>query len=196
MGYGVDQLVEEMATVKSERVLATHIDRWKIAISNHSMAQLANLTDSGRNVHMLSKRLYPMITLMVLLSACSSAYYSTMEKVGIHKRDIMVDRVESARDAQAEAQEQFQSALDQFASVINLEESDLKQAYDSLNHEFEASEAAASEVSDRIEKVESVAEDLFEEWQEELELYENKSLKASSAKKLAQTKQRYRKMLS
>jgi chemotaxis protein histidine kinase CheA len=145
---------------------------------------------------MLSIRLYPLIALMVLLSSCSSVYYDTMEKVGIHKRDIMVDRVESARDAQTEAQEQFQSALDQFASVINLEESDLKQAYESLNHEFEASEAAAEEVSERISKVESVAEDLFEEWQEELELYENKSLKASSAKQLKQTKQRYKKMLS
>ncbi|MGD8914198.1 MAG: DUF2959 domain-containing protein, partial [Candidatus Thiodiazotropha sp.] len=145
---------------------------------------------------MLSIRLYTLFALIVFISGCSSVYYDTMEKVGIHKRDIMVDRVESARDAQAEAQEQFQSALDQFASVINLEESDLKRAYDSLNHEFEASEAAAEEVTERINKVESVAEDLFEEWQEELKLYENKSLKATSAKKLKQTKQRYKSMLS
>jgi chromosome segregation ATPase len=144
---------------------------------------------------MLSIRLYTLFALIVFISGCSSVYYDTMEKVGIHKRDIMVDRVESARDAQAEAQEQFQSALDQFASVINLEESDLKRAYDSLNHEFEASEAAAQEVTERISKVESVAEDLFEEWQEELTLYENKSLKATSAKKLKQTKQRYQTML-
>jgi chromosome segregation ATPase len=147
-------------------------------------------------VHMLSIRLYTLFALIVFISGCSSVYYDTMEKVGIHKRDIMVDRVESARDAQAEAQEQFQSALDQFASVINLEESDLKRAYDSLNHEFEASEAAAEEVTERINKVESVAEDLFEEWQEELKLYESKSLKATSAKKLKQTKQRYKSMLS
>ncbi|MES9990950.1 MAG: DUF2959 domain-containing protein [Candidatus Thiodiazotropha sp.] len=145
---------------------------------------------------MLSLRLYALSALMLLVSGCSSVYYDTMEKVGIHKRDIMVDRVESARDAQSEAQEQFQSALDQFASVINLEESDLKRAYDSLNHEFEASESAAEEVSKRIDKVESVAEDLFEEWHKELELYENKSLKATSAKKLKQTKQRYQSMLS
>ncbi|PUB81444.1 MAG: DUF2959 domain-containing protein, partial [gamma proteobacterium symbiont of Ctena orbiculata] len=46
-----------------------------------------------------------------------------------------------------------------------------------------------------ISKVESVAEDLFEEWQEELNLYENKSLKATSARKLKQTKQRYQTML-
>lgn len=145
---------------------------------------------------MFSIRLYAMSALIVFISGCSGVYYDTMEKVGIHKRDIMVDRVETARDAQAEAQEQFQSALDQFASVINLEESDLKRAYDSLNHEFEASEAAAAEVTTRISKVESVAEALFEEWQEELTLYKNQGLKAKSARKLKQTKQHYRTMLS
>ncbi|MEJ2610477.1 MAG: DUF2959 domain-containing protein [Candidatus Thiodiazotropha sp.] len=138
---------------------------------------------------------YPLIIFMLLFIGCSSIYYDTMEKAGYHKRDILVDRVETARDAQNDAQEQFQSALDQFTSVINLEESDLKEAYESLNHEYESSESAAEEVSDRIGKVESVAEALFEEWQEELELYENKTLKASSKKKLDLTKKRYQVML-
>ena len=43
-----------------------------------------------------------------------------MEKVGIHKRDIIVDRVENARDAQADAQKQFEDALEQFGSVITI----------------------------------------------------------------------------
>lgn len=136
-----------------------------------------------------------LISLLIFITGCSSVYYDTMEQVGYHKRDILVDRVEAARDAQSDAQEQFKSALDQFASVIRLEESDLKQAYDSLNHEFESSESAAQEVTDRIDKVESVAGALFEEWQEELELYENRKLKAASSKKLAQTKTRYQSML-
>ena len=48
--------------------------------------------------------------LLPLFGACSQAYYGAMEKVGIHKRDILVDRVKDARDSQAEAQEQFKSA--------------------------------------------------------------------------------------
>ncbi|MCG7871116.1 MAG: DUF2959 domain-containing protein [Candidatus Thiodiazotropha lotti] len=135
------------------------------------------------------------VLLLILLTGCSSVYYDTMESVGYHKRDILVDRVEAAKDAQSDAQEQFKSALDQFASVIRLEESDLKRAYDDLNHEFESSESAAQEVTDRIDKVESVAEDLFEEWQEELELYENQKLKAASKQQLSKTKSRYRGML-
>jgi len=135
------------------------------------------------------------VSAILSLTGCSSAYYNTMEKVGIHKRDILVDRVESAQEAQVDAQEQFKSALDQFASVVQLEESDLKKAFERLNDEYEESESSATEVSNRIEKVESVADALFDEWREELTLYRNQSLKAASARKLSETEKRYREML-
>ena len=45
----------------------------------------------------------PVLVVILLLTGCSSTYYGAMEKVGIHKRDIMVDRVTDARDSQAEA---------------------------------------------------------------------------------------------
>lgn len=131
-----------------------------------------------------------------MISGCSSVYYGAYEKVGKHKRDIMVDRVEGARDSQAEAQEQFKSALEQFDSVVKLEETDLKKAYDSLNGEYEKSEAAATKVSDRINKVESVADDLFDEWADELEEYQNKELRDSSKAQLRSTKSRYKEMLT
>ena len=51
------------------------------------------------------------------LNACSQAYYSALEKVGIHKRDIMVDRVQEAKQFQEDARDQFQSALEEFSSV-------------------------------------------------------------------------------
>lgn len=129
-------------------------------------------------------------------TGCSKAYYGAMEKVGIHKRDILVDRVEGARDAQSEAQEQFKSALEQFSAVIKIGNTDLKKAYDKLNAEYEDSEKAAAKVSERIDKVESVADALFEEWQEELNLYKNADLRRSSKQKLRDTKTRYREMLA
>ena len=132
---------------------------------------------------------------ILLLSGCSSTYYGAMEKVGIHKRDIMVDRVAAARDSQAEAQEQFQSALDQFNSVVMLKETDLKKAYDRLNKEYEACSEAAGDVTARIEKVESVSDALFGEWQDELELYENRELAAASKKQLKSTRSRYDEMI-
>jgi uncharacterized protein YdiU (UPF0061 family) len=129
-------------------------------------------------------------------TGCSKAYYGAMEKVGIHKRDILVDRVEGARDAQSEAQEQFKSALEQFGAVIKIENTDLKKAYDKLNAEYEDSEKAAAKVSERIDKVESVADALFDEWEEELNLYKSADLRRSSKQKLRNTKTRYREMLA
>jgi FtsZ-binding cell division protein ZapB len=132
---------------------------------------------------------------LVFIGGCSNAYYGAMEKVGVHKRDIMVDRVEGARNAQQEAQEQFKSALEQFDSVVKLEETDLKKAYDQLNSEYEDCVSVADTVSLRIDKVKDVSEDLFDEWQDEIGLYENKELARSSKKQLSDTKKRYQEMI-
>jgi len=132
----------------------------------------------------------------LLMIGCTKTYYGAMEKMGIHKRDILVDRVEDARDAQADAQVQFKNALEQFGSVVNIETTALKEAYDQLNAEYEDSDAAAAEVSDRIKKVESVADDLFAEWETELEMYKNKALRDASARKYTDTKKRYSEMLA
>jgi hypothetical protein len=55
------------------------------------------------------------------LAGCQTAQYKMLEKIGIHKRDIMVDRVEKARDSQEEAKEQFKSALEEFSSVLKVQ---------------------------------------------------------------------------
>lgn len=140
--------------------------------------------------------LFVMGAVLLGLSACTQTYYSAMEKVGIHKRDIMVDRVEDARDAQTDAQKQFKSALEQFDSVVKLQETDLKYAYDKLSREYDRSAEAADEVSNSIDKVESVAGDLFDEWEKELQEYQNPQLRRSSVEKLKITRKRYKDMLT
>jgi len=136
------------------------------------------------------------VLMISFLGACSQAYYGAMEKVGIHKRDILIDRVEGARDAQSEAQEQFKSALEQFSAVVHIGNSNLKKAYEKLNAEYEDSEKAAKKVSERIDKVQSVADALFDEWKDELKLYKSADLRKSSKQKLQDTKTRYREMLA
>lgn len=145
--------------------------------------------------HRTVLKLGAMIFLGLITAGCANTYYNAMESVGVPKRDIMVDRVENARDSQQEAQQQFQSALEQFGSVVQLEENDLKKAYDGLNREYEKSLDAAEDVSSRIDKVESVSDALFKEWKKELKLYENPDLRASSKKQLDATQARYKVML-
>jgi len=133
--------------------------------------------------------------LLVLISACQSMYYDAMEQVGYHKRDILVDRVEEVQDAQKEAKEQFASALEQYQALIKIEDQDLLDKYNALNDEFEDSQEAAQQVTDRINAVESVSEALFEEWQDELNLYSNATLKKQSAQKLTATQKKYNSLI-
>ncbi len=136
-----------------------------------------------------------MISVSVILMGCSSAYYGTMEKLGYHKRDIMVSRVESARDAQEEAKEQFKSALEKFSSVLKVDGGELEEKYTQLKAAYDKSAARAEAVQERIEDVEDVSEALFEEWQTELDQYTSDSLRRSSARKLRQTKQQYAQLI-
>ena len=133
---------------------------------------------------------------LALTAACQSSYYSAMEKVGIHKRDIMVDRIEETQVAQEQAQKQFQSALEQFQSVVNFTGGDLEIAYKDLNAEYEDSQAAAENVRSRIDGVKNVSEALFEEWENELKLYTSASLRRASEQKLQDTQRQYRRMIA
>lgn len=141
-------------------------------------------------------RLAALILMTLVVGACSTAYYKTMEGLGIEKRDILIDRVEDARDAQDDASEQFASALDQFRATVNFDGGDLEEVYDRLNAEYEKSAAEAEEVSDRINAVESVAEDLFREWEEELDQYSRADLRRNSASLLNDTRKRYKQLMS
>ena len=130
-----------------------------------------------------------------ILSGCASVKFSALEKIGIHKRDLLVGDVEDTRDSQQEAQQQFKDALEKFGSVVTIEETGLKKAYDQLSDEYEDSVDAAEDVSDNIDDVEEVADALFEEWRGEIEQYTNTKLKSSSQQKLRETEGRYSEML-
>lgn len=137
-----------------------------------------------------------LLPLMLSVSGCASTYYNAWEKAGFHKRDILVSRVENTRDSQQDAQEEFKDALEQFGSIVSLQDTDLKQAYDRLNAEYEDSQEAAQEVTDRINSVAAVATALFKEWQLEIEQYTNPEFKRSSTRQLRETRTRYDAMLN
>lgn len=130
------------------------------------------------------------------LSGCSSMYYGTMEKLGVHKREIMVDRVKAARDTQNEAKEQFLTAMEQYKRVVNFQGGDLEKEYDRLNATLQRSEAKAGEVRARIRSVEDVSEALFSEWRSEIKHYTSDTLRRSSQQKYDLTKQKYAELIT
>lgn len=135
------------------------------------------------------------LALTLALSGCQSAYYSAWEKVGVHKRDILIDRVEDTKDSQEESQEEFQSALERLTTLIDFNGGELEDVYNQLNSDYESSLAAAETVSKNIDDVENVANALFEEWADELDEYKNSSLKRESSKRLSETQRKFDSLL-
>jgi hypothetical protein len=138
----------------------------------------------------------PAVLIALLLPGCDTLYIGAMEKMGYAKRDILSSRVKAARDAQEDAKQEIQSALEEFGKVVNFSGGDLEDTYKKLNGELEASEERAEAVRKRIDDVESVADALFKEWKKELDQYSNKSLRRKSETKYTQTKARYEEMLA
>src|SRR5919198_2268398 len=60
-----------------------------------------------------------LVLAVLVLASCQTAYYAAMEKLGYPKRDLLVSRVQQARDSQQAAKEQFQSALEHFRAVVH-----------------------------------------------------------------------------
>ncbi len=138
--------------------------------------------------------LAPLIRLLIW--KCQKIYFHTVESIGHHKRDILVLRVENARDTLEEAKQQFQGALDKFSALTQFDGQALEDIYRQLKIEFDYSRAKAQAVSDRIDAVQDVAEALFAEWEGELEHYSNRSLRSSSRQKLKLTQQHCGQLIS
>lgn len=137
-----------------------------------------------------------MLATFLMLTACTTMYLEGLEKVGIPKRDVMVYRVEKARDTQQETKEQFKSALEQFTAATNFQGGDLEVTYKRLNDAYEASLSKAEEVRSRIADIESVSEALFTEWKQEITQYSNASMRQNSQRKLDATQAHYHQLIS
>lgn len=135
------------------------------------------------------------LTLFACQNMVDKAVMAAWEKVGVEKRDILVDRVEDAKESQQEAQQQFSSALEEFSTLINFDGGELQDVYENLKDQYEASEVSAQRVTGRIDKVESVAEALFDEWQGELANYSKENLRRQSERQLKETQRKYNSLL-
>ena len=127
----------------------------------------------------------------LMAGGCQSMYYSGMEKIGIEKRDILVKRVDKAREAQQDAKEQFGSALEKFIAVTDYSGGDLEKQYNILKDEYDESKSRAEAVHDKIQSVEDVADALFNEWEDELKQYSSADLRRSSERQLKATRKSY-----
>jgi Protein of unknown function (DUF2959) len=129
-------------------------------------------------------------------TGCDRMYYKTMKRFGVEKRDILVKRVRDARKSQEEAKDEFKTALERFRDLVDVEGGKLEEKYETLNRQLERSEDKAKQVHDRIESVRDVSNDLFKEWDNELDKYSDRTLRAESERELRDTRRRANALLA
>lgn len=135
--------------------------------------------------------LWGLIVAVVVVCGCRSAYYSTMETFGVYKRDLLKKSVVAARDDEKAAGQQFTNALARLQELYGFEGGDLEKTYNSLNREYERSVERANAVHKRIREMETVAGDLFNEWEKEIQQMSSARLQQSDREKLRETRARY-----
>jgi hypothetical protein len=133
-----------------------------------------------------------LLSLLLTFTACRGAYYAAWEKFGVHKRDLLKKRVIEARDEQKEAGEQFKDAMTKLKELYAFEGGQLEKTYNSLQGEYDDCVSRANAVHKRVKEMETVAADLFAEWEKEMDQISTPALKEGSRKQLAATRERYK----
>lgn len=128
------------------------------------------------------------------LTGCQTTYYAVWEKLGKEKRHLLKDQVEKAAGEQEAASEQFQDVLSRIKEMYGFSGGQLEEFYDRLKEDYEACEDRADSVRSRIDQVEQIGEDLFLEWEKEIEEITNQKLKANSRKSLQATRARFNRL--
>ena len=124
------------------------------------------------------------------------AYYCTRESIGEHKREIVVYQVEQTCNKLQETKEEFEETLVRFKSLIHTNETSLDHRYNLLNRQYQFCRSKSDAVSNKIRAIQEVSEALFAEWENELNEYSNRTLRASSKQQLKAARQNYSRLIT
>jgi hypothetical protein len=133
---------------------------------------------------------------LVSATACRNVVYSAYENFGVYKRDLLKKRVISARDEEKGAQQEFKDALTRLKELTGFEGGEVEKHYRRIQSDYDDAAARVTAVHKRIQDVETVAGDLFAEWEKEDRQIETEALRQSSRRQLVETRQRYEDMLA
>ena len=133
---------------------------------------------------------------LACLTGCKNVVYSAYENFGVYKRDLLKKRVISARDEEKGAQQQFKDALTRLKELTGFEGGELEKHYRKIQSDYDDAAERVTAVHKRIQDVETVATDLFAEWEKEDRQIETPELRQTSRQQLTDTRQRYEEMLA
>ena len=120
--------------------------------------------------------------------------YNAYEMIGMEKRDLFKREVKNVKEEQEETGEAYKDALSRLKEMYQLEGGDLEKEHAKLKSSYENANSEASELRERIAKVNEVAGDLFSEWQKEIKDISTESLQEKSKQQLGKTKSRFKEL--
>lgn len=131
------------------------------------------------------------LTVLSLFVGCQSTYYAMWEKMGKEKRHLLREQVEKSRDDQKKASEEFKDALTRLKELYGLQGGDLESMYNRLSDDYNDCRKRAQAIEDRMEKIQRIAQDLFDEWRREIDQIQNADFRSQSTKRLKSTQERF-----
>lgn len=132
-----------------------------------------------------------LIVTLWCLSGCQKTYYAFWEQFGKEKRHLLRENVKEASEEQKEASEQFKDVLTRIQEMYGFTGGDLEKVYKKLQADFAESEERAEAVHKRIAAVETIAGDLFNEWESEIKQITNPGLRSKSRQRLEESRVQY-----
>lgn len=119
------------------------------------------------------------------------AQYSAYETIGIEKRDLFKKQVAKVKEAQDDSKEEFQDALSQLKKVYGVDGGNLEKEYRKLKDSYDDANEEANQVRSDIARLDTIAEDLFREWEKEISEITNADLRAKSIARRNETRTKY-----
>ena len=147
----------------------------------------------------------PVLVLLLcgpLLGACQtvqSALNATRQKFGSFgatRAEIMVARVQDAREAQVEAKAQFETTYDLFKQLTGYKGGELEDLYEAFRSEIKNCQSHRTKLDQSVQGIESVSSDYFAQWGEELQNIVNPGLREKSQGRLEKTVSRYERLVA
>lgn len=149
---------------------------------------------------MKKQNILPLCFLLTLSTSCANpikkyankAKYSAYETIGLEKRDLFKREVANVKEEQEDTGEAFKDALTQLKEIYEFDGGNLEKQHGKLKSSLDDANEEAAELRSRITKVDQVANDLFEEWNEEIQQIKTSDYRRRSKEQLSETKKRYR----
>jgi Protein of unknown function (DUF2959) len=132
----------------------------------------------------------PLIVLILLLAGCKSTYYKAMQTLGKEKRDILVARIKDAKKDQDQTKQKLQTTMESFQALTGFKGGSLEKSYNRLNSDYDSASSQAGKLHDKIQSIDQVSNDLFKEWQGEINAMDNAKLKSQDTVMLRNAKGR------